>query len=335
MPVTRDYSKLEAHNVGEAAALVDEARRLGAPYHAPYAFYSATYYLAMARSAAASDDRLGTWDYAEQASNNAKAAIQACSEGQAMGAPAAPRGRRSCEEALARLKRQWAELDREKAIAVSPVVYAHLTAELSRAEHVLMGGGPWRDAAEALGHVQDGFNTIMAQDTDGDAASDLEDAAPWAPEDVDGFEDLDGAPDADNDRDGVPDVVDAAPLEPETKNRWRDADGAPDVYPVLDVIDFEPDCIEPPAEAKGYLRGLALLFEPYPDLVLRVSGHAVGKDTDEADLDLSRRRAQEVQRRLRAYGVPDAQLVVTYHGNTQPVTDRAGVHEDCVALTFE
>lgn len=50
-------------------------------------------------------------------------------------------------------------------------------------------------------------------DTDGDGLVDEDDACPNEPEDMDGFEDENGCPDADNDGDGVLDADDRCPLE--------------------------------------------------------------------------------------------------------------------------
>jgi outer membrane protein OmpA-like peptidoglycan-associated protein len=66
------------------------------------------------------------------------------------------------------------------------------------------------------------------KDTDGDGIYDKEDKDPLRAEDMDGFEDGDGAPDPDNDGDGVPDVDDKAPMDPEDQDGFEDNDGKPD-----------------------------------------------------------------------------------------------------------
>jgi OOP family OmpA-OmpF porin len=65
-------------------------------------------------------------------------------------------------------------------------------------------------------------------DRDADGVTDDQDAAPDEPEDKDGFEDQDGAPDPDNDSDGVADESDKAPNDAEDKDGFQDDDGAPD-----------------------------------------------------------------------------------------------------------
>jgi len=81
-------------------------------------------------------------------------------------------------------------------------------------------------------------------DRDKDGIPDKIDLAPLEPEDFDGFQDADGAPDPDNDNDGILDVNDAAPNEPEDMDGFQDADGAPDPDNdndgVLDVNDGAP-----------------------------------------------------------------------------------------------
>ncbi len=65
-------------------------------------------------------------------------------------------------------------------------------------------------------------------DQDSDGVPDAKDRCPAEAEDVDGFEDDDGCPEADNDHDKIPDAADACPLEPEIYNGTQDADGCPD-----------------------------------------------------------------------------------------------------------
>ena len=67
------------------------------------------------------------------------------------------------------------------------------------------------------------------KDTDKDGIEDKKDADPLHPEDFDGFQDEDGAPDYDNDGDGIPDEKDQAPNEAEDKDGFQDEDGVPDL----------------------------------------------------------------------------------------------------------
>ena len=77
----------------------------------------------------------------------------------------------------------------------------------------------------------DGFEDLDGcpdPDNDADGIPDTSDGCPDLAEDADGFDDADGCPDPDNDGDGIVDVADACPLEPEDVNGIRDDDGCPD-----------------------------------------------------------------------------------------------------------
>jgi outer membrane protein OmpA-like peptidoglycan-associated protein/opacity protein-like surface antigen len=106
----------------------------------------------------------------------------------------------------------------------------------------------------SLGKGDDGYYTAslglsihfgQAKDTDGDGILDKNDLDPLRPEDYDGFEDEDGAPDLDNDQDGVPDELDKAPMQPEDRDGFQDEDGVPDPDNdgdgILDVDDLAPN----------------------------------------------------------------------------------------------
>jgi outer membrane protein OmpA-like peptidoglycan-associated protein len=89
----------------------------------------------------------------------------------------------------------------------------------------------------------------VAKDLDKDKIPDKSDICPTEPEDMDGFEDSDGCPEADNDADGVPDASDACPNDPEDIDTFEDEDGCPDLDNDADgVPDLEDTC---PLEAGG------------------------------------------------------------------------------------
>lgn len=89
------------------------------------------------------------------------------------------------------------------------------------------------------------FHFGKPKDTDLDGIIDKYDLDPLQPEDFDGFQDEDGAPDLDNDEDGILDREDKAPLEPEDKDGFEDSDGVPDTDNdgdgILDVDDAAPN----------------------------------------------------------------------------------------------
>jgi len=87
------------------------------------------------------------------------------------------------------------------------------------------------------------FYLGKAKDTDKDGIPDKIDKDPLHAEDMDGFQDQDGAPDLDNDRDGVPDALDRAPLQPEDQDGYMDADGIPDEDNDGDgILDADDKC---------------------------------------------------------------------------------------------
>ena len=88
------------------------------------------------------------------------------------------------------------------------------------------------------------------KDTDGDGILDKHDADPIRPEDFDGFEDEDGAPDFDNDNDGIRDLKDKEPNVAEDKDGFQDEDGAPDPDNDEDgILDVDDRC---PNEAEDF-----------------------------------------------------------------------------------
>ena len=91
-------------------------------------------------------------------------------------------------------------------------------------------------------------------DNDGDLVPDEADKCPDAPEDPDGFEDTDGCAELDNDKDGIPDDRDACPNEPETKNNYKDEDGCPDEADRDEdgVPDERDKCPDAPEDTDGF-----------------------------------------------------------------------------------
>ncbi len=91
------------------------------------------------------------------------------------------------------------------------------------------------------------------RDSDGDGFLDKNDADPLRPEDFDGFQDYDGAPDPDNDLDGIIDGCDLAPLEAEDMDGFEDSDGAPDLDNDQDGIpDVQDLCATAAEDLDGF-----------------------------------------------------------------------------------
>ncbi|WP_241759553.1 OmpA family protein [Pyxidicoccus parkwayensis] len=168
-------------------------------------------------------------------------------------------------------------------------------------------------------------------DSDGDGLVDTEDRCPNAAEDVDGFEDGDGCPDPDNDRDGVADAVDACPLEAEVINGVKDDDGCPDKgqsqvrvegsrIVILDKVYFATGKDVILARSHPLLKQVASVLKANPQLQLvRVEGHTDDQGSDEKNLDLSQRRANNVRAFLVKEGILPVRLEAVGYGETKPV----------------
>ncbi|NTX51614.1 OmpA family protein [Myxococcus sp. CA039A] len=172
-------------------------------------------------------------------------------------------------------------------------------------------------------------------DSDGDGLIDTEDRCSSEPEDMDGFEDTDGCPDADNDRDGVPDAVDACPLEAEAINGVKDEDGCPDKgkasvrlegsrIVILEKVYFATgkDVILP--NSFSLLAQVSSVLKANPQLErLRVEGHTDDQGSDTSNLDLSQRRANNVREFLLKAGIAPERLEAMGYGETKPVDSNA------------
>ena len=91
-----------------------------------------------------------------------------------------------------------------------------------------------------------GYTYSPPRDTDGDGCYDVDDPCPLDPEDVDGFEDSDCCPDADNDKDGICDpwVADKR-LADKYKATCRGRDQCPDIPEDFDGFEDEDGCPDP------------------------------------------------------------------------------------------
>ena len=90
-------------------------------------------------------------------------------------------------------------------------------------------------------------------DNDGDGRLDADDPCPTEAEDMDGHEDEDGCPDTDNDGDGIRDGFDGCPNQPEDMDGDRDEDGCPDNDTDRDGIEDANDrCPNEPEDIDGF-----------------------------------------------------------------------------------
>ncbi len=173
--------------------------------------------------------------------------------------------------------------------------------------------------------------TTGAMDRDADAILDVDDLCPNASEDLDGFEDFDGCPDADNDQDRIVDVDDKCPSESESYNGSDDSDGCPDrgrvivtssSVMILETIVFARGSAVLASAANPILDATAATLRTNPEIALiELGGHA-GADEPEA-WGLSSMRAEAVRSELVRRGVDPSRLEVTPYGATSPAAPLA------------
>jgi outer membrane protein OmpA-like peptidoglycan-associated protein len=161
-----------------------------------------------------------------------------------------------------------------------------------------------------------------AKDSDGDKINDCLDFCKNKPEDDNGYEDMDGCPDAKRDRDGdgIPDYKDKCPLEGEDINNFQDKDGCPDAGIDTDldkVPDFEDKCpLQPGKRNSKTGRGC-------PDVALRDGVIKISQKIYFATArSRIRRRSYPILRLVSKFLRERGQLYVCVEGHTD---NRGGV----------
>lgn len=195
---------------------------------------------------------------------------------------------------------------------------------------VLDGADACPNEAEDLDGFEDD-NGCPDLDNDGDGVPDLTDRCPMDAEDVDGFQDDDGCPDLDHDGDGIPDATDRCQTEPETVNGFEDEDGCPDTAPAapsatqLELEQLGQRVLFPRNRARvtgssmPALRQVIQLLQEHPEIQeLRIEAHASSEGPSEANMELSRRRAEVVVGHLVRAGIARERLTTTALGDSQP-----------------
>ncbi|NMC72498.1 MAG: OmpA family protein [Myxococcales bacterium] len=165
-------------------------------------------------------------------------------------------------------------------------------------------------------------------DADGDTLPDAEDRCPAAAEGLDGFHDHDGCPEPDNDEDGFLDERDGCPTAAETVNDFEDDDGCPDQRPVPrrvvleETVQFEFDTAIIRGASYPVLDDVARMLREHPEYRrVNIVGHADYQGDAEANLRLSRRRAERVRDALVRRGVDPARLTVSAVGEADPLVE--------------
>lgn len=169
------------------------------------------------------------------------------------------------------------------------------------------------------------------EDDDRDGVSDEADACPGEREDRDGFEDEDGCLDPDNDEDGFLDEVDTCPDVPFSIN-----DGCPPEYERVEVtgtrikfkdgysIEFERAGSELSEEHMRTLDEVTQVLADYPEMRLRIEGHADGEGSKAVNDGLSEERAKQVFLYLtQEMAIDGDRLEVVGHGERRPISYEA------------
>lgn len=151
------------------------------------------------------------------------------------------------------------------------------------------------------------------------------DACPHEAEDADGFEDEDGCPEADNDGDGILDAQDKCPDE-----AFPRKDGCLPHYERVEIaenrlaltpgIRFEQGKWELDDEHRRTLDEVAQVLADYPDMRLRIDGHADTEGGKRTNDEVSELRAREVFLYLTVENkIGRDRLEVEGHGVRKPV----------------
>jgi outer membrane protein OmpA-like peptidoglycan-associated protein len=173
---------------------------------------------------------------------------------------------------------------------------------------------------------RDGFG-----DGDGDGLADKDDDCPDEPEDMDGFADHDGCPEADNDRDGIADGDDECPDLPE--ERGGDGDGCPErtyvqikdgTMVIFGKVQFKTGSAEIEAKSEPLIDQIAASLVGYPDIgLVRIEGHTDDVGGDDINQRLSEQRAASVRAALIRRGVAEGRLETTGVGESRPIAPNA------------
>lgn len=161
-------------------------------------------------------------------------------------------------------------------------------------------------------------------DSDGDGVLDKDDAAPDEPEDEDGFQDGDGAPEPDNDGDGVPDEEDECP----ELSGERAREGCPartyvqiddgQIY-IFGKVRFRTGSDEIDRRSEPLLDQVAQALYANPQVKkVRIEGHTDSAGSSQVNQKLSEERAAAVKKALMARGIDGDRLDARGYGDSRP-----------------
>ena len=158
-------------------------------------------------------------------------------------------------------------------------------------------------------------------DTDKDGINDEEDKCPTVP----GLARYQGCPLVDTDNDGVPDEEDKCPTVPGPKENF----GCPEIkQEEIKKVDYAANNIyfatgKYVLLAKSFkgLADVAQILKDNAQLKLAIDGHTDYVGSDANNQALSENRANAVKNYLVKQGVDESRLIVTGHGESEPIAD--------------
>ncbi|MBW2731597.1 MAG: OmpA family protein [Deltaproteobacteria bacterium] len=180
-----------------------------------------------------------------------------------------------------------------------------------------------RDSCPAVAAKTD--NGCPPKDTDGDGVTDDKDACPQKPAST-----KDGCPEnLDPDGDGVVGEADRCPQKPETKNGFQDADGCPDTVPdavknftgAIRGVTFPSGKARIRSSSFKTLDKAVVVLKKFVSLRLKIRGHTDNTGKHEANVELSRNRAEAVKAYLVKKGIAAERLSTEGLGPDEPVAD--------------
>lgn len=160
-------------------------------------------------------------------------------------------------------------------------------------------------------------------DTDGDGVKDSEDHCPTVPGPPENF----GCPYTDTDGDGVIDKDDRCPLTPGPPENFGcpiiKVEEAKVLKTAFENLEFATGKAVIVLSSFASLDELAALLVSKPTWKLKISGHTDNVGNDEANMTLSKNRAQATGKYLQGKGVAPSQLIIEWFGETRPVADNS------------
>ena len=158
-------------------------------------------------------------------------------------------------------------------------------------------------------------------DTDGDGLLDNSDDCPSIAGPIENR----GCPYEDTDGDGLLDKDDECPMTPGPKEN----NGCPIIekeeQEVLNTafsnLEFETNLDVIKSGSKPALTELSKTLKKKPDWKLKLSGHTDNVGDDDANMILSKKRAESVKRFLTSQGIDEGRIRTEYFGESQPIED--------------